>query len=220
MNAQALRQRHLCGEMRATTESIDSERSAGRHGCADERPVTDDARAQQGSHVLVVNPCWKRVCEGLVDKAEACIAAISVPAGEGWRDAQILRTTATKSATAVGAAEPSDADPIANRKPACAVADGIDYADNLMTWGDFGMFGGQVALGQVQIGTADAAAVHLDADLLRQRGRDPTFHPLQRFAFYRSRLVHGPSVHLAILTSQQSRLEPSARDLTPSAKVR
>jgi len=149
MNAESLRQRHLCGEMRATTESIDTERAAGRHGCADERSVTDDARAQQGSHALIVNPCWELVCERLVDKAEVCISAITVPAGESWRDAQILRATATESATAVGAAEPSDPDPIANRKAACAVADGIDYANNLMTWGDFGMFGGQVALGQV-----------------------------------------------------------------------
>jgi hypothetical protein len=126
--------------------------------------------------VLVVNPCWKRVCEGLVDKAEVCIAAITVPAGEGWRDAQILRATATESATAVGAAEPSDANPIANRKPACAVADGIDYADNLMTWGDFGMFGGQVALGQVQIGTADTAAVRFLFVPVGPRPKRPSRH--------------------------------------------
>ena len=221
MNAQALGQRYLCGEMRASAETIDSERAARRHGGAGQCPVTDDACAQQRGHVLVVNSCWKRISIRLVDKAEVCITAIAVPAGEGWRDAQILRATATESATAVGAAKPSDTDPIANRKSAGTVAESVYYANNLMTWGDFGMLGGEVTLGQVQIGTADAAAVHLDADLRRQRSWNPTFHPLQRFAFNWSRLVHGPSVHLAILTSQRSCLEPSAgKILMASAKVR
>ena len=63
----------------------------------------------------------------------------------------------------------------------------------------------QVALGQVQIGPADAAAGDLDAYLLGKRGRDSAFRVLQRSILDRPRLMDGPGVHIAILTSQRWR---------------
>ena len=111
--------------------------------------------------------------------------------------------------TIYGGAEPSDADPLTERKPACAITEGIDDTDYLVARGDAWMLGWQVPLGQVQIGPADAAAVDLDANLLGKRGRHPALHMTQRFAVDRPRLVYGPGVHLAILTSRRSRGEPS-----------
>jgi hypothetical protein len=154
--------------------------------------------------VLVVNSRRKRVRERLVDQAEVGIAAITIPAGEGWRDAQVLRAAATESAAAVGAPEPSDADPITKRKPACPIAQGIDDSNYLVARGDAWMLGEQVPLGQVQIGAADAAAVDLDADLPGKRGWHPAFHAPQRFILDRPRFMYGPGVHLAILTSRRS----------------
>ena len=93
--------------------------------------------------MLVVDPRGKRVRERLVDEAVVRIAAVGVPAGEGWRDAQVLRASATESAAAVGATEQATPtrSPIA---PCCALAEGIDDANNLMTGGDFGMLREQV----------------------------------------------------------------------------
>ena len=153
--------------------------------------------------MLVVNSCRKRVRERLVDQAEVCIAAIAIPAGEGWRDAQILGTAATESAAAIGAAEPSDADPITQPKPAGSFTQGIDDSNYLVARGDVVMFGWQVPLGQVQIGAADAAAVDLDANLLGNGVGHSAFHAPQRVALDRPRLMYGPGVHLAILTSRR-----------------
>ncbi len=153
--------------------------------------------------MLVVNSCRKRVRERLVDQAEVCIAAIAIPAGEGGRDAEVLGAAATESAAAIGAAEPSDADPITERKPACAITQRIDDSNYLVARGDVVMFGRQISLGQVQIGAADAAAVDLDANLLGKRVGHSAFHAPQRFALDRPRLMYRPGVHLAILTSRR-----------------
>jgi hypothetical protein len=50
-------------------------------------------------------------------------------------------------AAAVGAAKPGHTDPVTGSKPGCAVAEGIDDADNLVTGSDAGMLRRQVALG-------------------------------------------------------------------------
>src|SRR4249920_3314028 len=109
MDAHALRQRHLCREMRAAAETVDAERAARWNRRTDQRPVADDAGAQQRGQMLIINACRKRVRESLVDEAEVCIAAITVPAGEGWCDAEVLGAAATESAAAVRAAKPGHA---------------------------------------------------------------------------------------------------------------
>jgi hypothetical protein len=157
---------------------------------------------------VVVNSGWKRVPECLVDEAEVRVAAIAVPASESWRDAQIFGAAAAESTAAVGAAEPSDADPVTQHKPAHAVSDGLDDADHLVARSDIGILGGQVSLSEVQIGAAHAAAVDLDANLSRKRGGHPAFHPSQRLTIDRSRLTYGPGVHLDILTSRPWRWKP------------
>ena len=100
MDAQALRQGHLCSEVGAAAKAIDSEGAAGRNRRADQRPVADDAGAEQRGNVLVVDACGKCIGERLVDKAEVCITAITVPAGKSWRDAQVFRAAAAESPSA------------------------------------------------------------------------------------------------------------------------
>ena len=203
VDAQALRQRHLCGQMRAAAETVDAERAAGWYRRTDQCPVADDASAQQRGQVLVVNACGKRVRKGLVDEAEVCVAAITVPAGERRRKAEVLRAAPTESATAVRAAEPGHADAVIDSKPGCAVAKGIDNADNLVTRGDVGMLGGK-SLCEVQIGTADAAAGDLDATWLAS-GVGTLRSTRCNGSFSIGPGCDGPSVHLAILTSRRGR---------------
>jgi hypothetical protein len=147
VDAQALCQRHLCCEVGAAAEAIDTKRAAGRNRRTDQSAVADDAGAQQGSHMLVVDTGRKRVSECLVDDAEICIAAITIPACEGGRDAQILVAASTESAAAIGTPEPGDADPVTQCKPVDAVTEGFDNADYLVAGCDVGMFGEQVPLG-------------------------------------------------------------------------
>jgi hypothetical protein len=135
--------------MRAAAETIDAERAAGRNRRTDQCPVADDPSAQQRGQVLVVNACRKRVPERLIDEAEVCVAAITVPSGEGRRNAEVLCAAPTESAAAVRAAEPGHTDTVTDSKPGCAVAEGIDDADNLVTRGDVGMLRWQVPLCQV-----------------------------------------------------------------------
>ena len=96
--------------------------------------------------MLIVDSGWKRVPECLVDEAEVCVAAITIPAGEGRCNAQILGPAATEFAAAIGASEPSDPDPVTQRKTAYAVPEGFDNADHLVAGCDVGMLGRQVAL--------------------------------------------------------------------------
>src|SRR5688500_13827582 len=200
MDPKTLRQRHLRREVGAAAETVDTERAAGWNRRGHQCAIADDAGAQQGSDVLVVKPGLQRVPERLDEQTEVCVAAITAPAGEGGRTAQILGPVATESAAAISAAEPSDTDPVTRCKPACAITEGIDDSNYFVTRGDAGMLGQQVPFGEVQIGAADAAAGDLDADLPGKRGRHSAFHLPQRFTLNRPRLVYGPGVHLAILT--------------------
>src|SRR5688500_5951236 len=117
MDPKALRQRHLRREVGAAAETVDTERAAGWNRRGHQCAIADDAGAQQGSDVLVVNSGRQGVPERLVNQTEVCVAAITVPAGEGRRAAQILGPAATESAAAISAAEPSDTDPVTRRKP-------------------------------------------------------------------------------------------------------
>jgi hypothetical protein len=86
--------------------------------------------------MLVVDAGWEGVRERLVNQAEVGVPAVSVPAGEGGRCAEVLRSTPTEPAAAVGTAEPGDTDPIAKREPSGVLAVRVDDANHLMTRGN------------------------------------------------------------------------------------
>jgi hypothetical protein len=128
--------------------------------------------------VLIVDACRQGVSERLVNEAEVGVAAVRVPSGKGWRGTEILCTAAAKPAAAVGAAKPRDADPVTDGKPTGAIPEGIDDADYLMARCDVGALGAQIALGQVQVSPADAAAGDPYPDLPAKRRRHIDFSSL------------------------------------------
>jgi len=67
VDAQALRERNLCGEMSTATKAIDTEHAAWRYRGTDQRPVADDARAEQWSQMLIVNAHRDGVRERVVN---------------------------------------------------------------------------------------------------------------------------------------------------------
>src|SRR6186997_2286850 len=130
--------------MCAAAEAVDTERAAGRHCRTNQRAIADDAGAEQGSEVFIINADRQRVAEGFVNEAEIGVAAVGVPSGEGWRSAQVLRAAAAKPTTAVGAAKPRDTDAVAHGKPTGGLTEGIDDANHLMTRRDVRAFWEQI----------------------------------------------------------------------------
>src|SRR6188508_138329 len=118
--------------MCAAAEAVDTERAAGRHCRTNQRAIADDAGAEQGSEVFIINADRQRVAEGFVNEAEIGVAAVGVPSGEGWRSAQVLRAAAAKSTAAVSAAKPRDTDTVADSKSGGVLTEPIDDADDLM----------------------------------------------------------------------------------------
>src|SRR4029453_6781225 len=112
-----LRQRNLCREMGTAAEAVDTQRTTGWHCRTNQRPVADDAGAEQRSKVLIVDACRQGVSERLVNEAEVGVAAVRVPSGKSRRDAEILCTAAAKPAASVGAAKTRDTHPVTDRKP-------------------------------------------------------------------------------------------------------
>ena len=158
--------------------------------------------------MLIINADWKGVAERLVDQAEVGVAAVGVPSGERWRCAQVFHAAAAVPAAAVRAAQPSDTHAIADTKSACVLSKGIHHTDHLVTRRDIGTRRQQITFSQVQISTADPATDDSDTNLPAAWCRQFPLDPAQWSAVYRSRLMHHPGVHLAILTTPRRYAEP------------
>ena len=157
-------------------------RPPGGTAGAAQRPVADDAGAQQRGGLLVGEPLGQAVGEPLVDEAGVGVAAVGVPAGELRGGAQVLVAPPAVPAGAVGAAQPGDADPLARRRTASRRGRRASTAPTT-SWPGVtrGPAGRQVALRQVQVGAADPAAGHPHPHLPRpglgQRPLDPAQRP-------------------------------------------
>ena len=152
--------------------------------------------------MLVVDADWECVRERLIHQAEVGVPAVGVPASKSGRSAEVLRSTPTEPAAAVGTAEPGDTDPIAKCEPFGVLAERVNDANHLMTRGNVASFRQQVTLGKMQIGPADPAAGDLHTKLPAVRDRHVALQQLQRSTVNRSRLMHHPGVHHAILASR------------------
>ena len=98
--------------------------------------------------------------------------AVVVPAREARRDAEVLVAAPAVRAHAARVAQPRDADPLADREACRARTERVDRADDLVAGNDVGPARREVALGEVQVGAADAAHVDPHAQLARARARD------------------------------------------------
>ena len=87
-------------------------------GVADQaqRPVADQAGAEQRRRLLVGLAVGDREAVALVGDGELRVAAVDVVAGEAGPVAEVLATAAAVAALAAGPAEPGDPDPVAAAK--------------------------------------------------------------------------------------------------------
>ena len=163
----ALEQRDLRSDVRRRTEPVDAEPPAAWQARSSKRSIPDDPGAEQRRGVLVVEPVGQRVRVALVDDGPFGVAAVVVPSREPGRDAQVLVAAHAEATHAAGVAQPRDPDAVADREPRRARAARVDSTDDLVTGHDTEPPRLQVALGEVEIGPADAAHADRDADLAR-----------------------------------------------------
>ncbi len=93
----------------------------------------------------------------LVDDGQLGVAAVGVPSGERRVDAEVLVAAPAEPAPAARVAQPGDADPLADVEPRRSRPASLDGADDLVAGHDPWPVRREVALGEVQVGAADAA---------------------------------------------------------------
>ena len=116
---------------------------------------TSDRSAGQREHVA-------RVGDGVLG-----VAAVALIAGEARLRAEVLGAAPAEAAAPARPAEPGDADAVADRDIAHAVAERLDRADDLVAEDERQCRVGQLAVDDVQVGAADAAGPHPDQHLAR-----------------------------------------------------
>src|SRR5207302_3707561 len=147
------------------------------------------------SGVLVAEDLRELVGVGLVDDRILRVAAVVVPSGEAGLEAQVLSACGAEAAHAAGMAQPGDAGPVPNGEPLGLGPEGVDLAHDLMAGNDAGALGRQIALGQVQIGPAHAAARDADADLVARWLGDGPVDERHRAVVDWARSLHCPGSH-------------------------
>ena len=190
-----LGQGDLGGDVGGAPEAVDAEPPARRQVGPPERPVADDARAQEGGRLLVGEGRRDDVGEGLVDHQVLGVPAVEVPAGEAGVEAQVLPARHTEAAHPAGVGQPRDAHPVARREAGAPVARPVDHAHHLVARDHQVAGGRQVPLGQVEVGPADAAHRDPDPDLARTRLGDRTLHPGEGSRGHRPGDVDRPCLH-------------------------
>ncbi len=134
-----------------------------------QRPVADDPRAEQRGGLLVVEAVGQDVGEALVHETALGVPSVDVPTGERRCGAEVLAPRAAVAAGAVGGGEPRDPDPLPDDEPRRPAPDGVDDSDDLVAGDDSVPTRCQVALGEVQVGAAHAAAPDPDPGLAGAR---------------------------------------------------
>lgn len=127
--------------------------------CDAQAAETDDASAEQGRGVEIVEGFGQGKNEIGAGQRVFGIAAGNGVAGEGWMVAEIFFAATAVGTLAVGAADPTDAYTGSERDFAPGNFD--DFADDLMPGNHARMLRRQLPLNDVQIGAADATGADM-----------------------------------------------------------
>jgi hypothetical protein len=164
----ALRACHLRHDMRRGAEAVNAEagelafeRLAGKL----ERAIADQSGTEQRRSLGVAVTFRQFEHIARVGHRVAGIAAVDLIAGEARIVAEILLARAAIGASAVGPAEPGHTDAVADCQLRHALAERFDAADDLMPEHERQLGLVELAVENVQVGTAYAAGRHLDQDL-------------------------------------------------------
>ena len=138
--------RYLQREVRRCPVAEEAQSLTRLNAAALQRPVTDDATAQQGRCIGRLQSL--RQVHGKVGahRYEVRVAAISVPAREARRKAQVLAAGRAELAYAASLGQPGDRRPRAGLPPRHAIAGLLHNADHLVPGDDGQRPGRQVAL--------------------------------------------------------------------------
>ena len=110
--------------------------------------------------------------------------------------AEIFHSVATEFASLVGAVEPGDSDACAHAQAACAVAELLDNADDLMAGNHGRLSRRQFAFDHVQIGAANAATIDAHQHFAFPRLRNGDIGEFERIRSNRRRLFQNASLHI------------------------
>ena len=110
-------------------------------------------------------------------------------------ETQVLVTALTEAADATRAAQPRDADAIADLEARRALAKHVHPSDDLVTRDDARAARQEVALGQVEICPADAADVHSHPHLACRGQRWVALYELQGPPLHGARCIDDPGAH-------------------------
>ncbi len=124
---------------------------------------------------------------------EPGVPAIDRVAGECRRVAEILRAAAAVGTRAVGAADPRDSHPRADRKGGSGA--GGDLAHNLVSGNQRAEARRQLAFHDVEVGAADAAGAHANHNLVGRGFRTRHLADLEGPAFNRAGRTKNGGAH-------------------------
>jgi hypothetical protein len=159
---------HLEGEERRCPEPEQPEPRAGRDSRHLERPVADDAAAQERGGRQVVERLRQAKGEVGADGDPGCVTAVTIPSGEAGVRTEVFAAARAEAARATGGGEPADAGPVA-LLPADDVESGLlDTSDDLVPGHDRQPASGQIAFDELQVGPANGARRNRQDELVRR----------------------------------------------------
>jgi hypothetical protein len=142
-----------------------------RNACNAQGPKTNDSSTKKRRCVQVVESIAQQMDEVRAGDDGRGISPVNIVSGKGRIVAEVLMSVEAKSARAIGAAEPRNAD--ARSDGECNVGRGVgDDADDLVPRHDRRVVGLEVTLDDVEIGAANTARSNRDENLARLQRRD------------------------------------------------
>jgi len=161
-------------------ETVKPQPLAGLDVAQPERPITNNPRAQQRSHLWVRKTLGKRVGERLGHYRGLRVPTVHIPAREPSLLAEILLPFPAVGAFSASPVNPGHAHAVALTEGANSGAHRIHHADYLMSGNQRRFPQRQIAFHRVQVGTADAASAHANANLASARNRHGKLAQLER----------------------------------------
>ncbi len=192
--------------MRGAAEAVKPDGRTGADFGALDRAKADYPRAQKRRCGLVTEPVRDRVGEILAHHDELGIAAIVIVTREPGVQAEIFAAAPAIRALAAGLAKPCDTDTRARAgKTRAFGAASDDRSDDLVAGNDSRMARRQVALGDVEVGAANAAGLDTDENLARARFGVRKLDRAQRIGFDRGGRVYSHRFHDIVIIDARSR---------------
>ena len=169
-----------------------------------ERAVADDAPAEQRCGGEVVDRVGQSHGHIRSHRGELGKAAVAIPACERRLGAEVLAALETAPAVPARAGQPRHTRAVAGRPSRDAGAQGLDPADDLVAGHDRKPPRRQIALGDLQVGAANATGEHAQEQLTFDRFRSGNVAELEGAGPDRPRVAEDEGAHVASVVSRDA----------------